>query len=102
MKLKKGDKVKIIAGKDRGKQGTIEKLFPKKRKVLVPGLNIYKKHLKKGKEGQAGGIIDIACPLPVSNIALICPKCSKTTKVSYRINKTGEKIRICRKCQEVI
>lgn len=102
MKLKKGDKVKIIAGKDRGKQGTIEKLFPKKRKVLVPGLNIYKKHLKKRKEGQAGGIVDVVRPLPISNIALICPKCSKTTKVGYRINKTGEKTRICRKCQEVI
>lgn len=102
MKLKKSDKVKIIAGKDKGKEGTIEKVFSKTGKVLISGLNIYKKHLKKGIKGQAGGIIDVARPLPISNVALICPKCGKTTRVGFRIEKTGEKLRICRKCQEVV
>lgn len=102
MKLRKGDTVKIIAGKDRGKQGKIEKVFPKLGKVLIPGINIYKKHVKPRGEGKPGGIIDLVKPLPATNIALLCPKCGKPTRIGFQIDKSGEKHRICRKCKEVI
>lgn len=102
MKLRKSDTVKIIAGKDRGKQGKIEKVFPKLGKVLIPGINIYKKHVKPRGEGKPGGIIDLVKPLPATNVALLCPKCGKPTRIGFQIDKSGEKHRICRKCKEII
>jgi large subunit ribosomal protein L24 len=96
MKLKKGDKVKIVAGKDKGREGTVERVFEKEGKVLIPGVNVYKKHSKRLRQ-----IIEVARPLPVSNVALICPKCGKITRVGYQVLKDG-KTRICRKCREVI
>ena len=101
MKIKKGDKVKIILGKDRGREGQVEKVFPKSRKVLVAGLNVYKKHVRPKKEGEKGGVVEISRPLLISKVALICPKCGQTTWVGYQISGE-EKLRICRKCQEII
>lgn len=103
MKLKKGDKVKIVAGKDRGKEGVIERIFPRENKVLVPGVNVYKKHTKArgGEKPTAGGIVDLVVPLPIANVALICPKCTQATRVGFK--KEGkEKFRVCKKCREVI
>lgn len=97
MKLKKGDKVKVTTGKDRGKEGAIEKVWQKENKVMVLGINLYKRHLKPRAEGQKGEIKELPRPLPVSNVALICPKCKKETKVGYKIIKDS-KVRICRKC----
>lgn len=102
MKLRKGDTVKIIAGKDRGKQGKIEKVFPKGGLVLIPGINMYKKHVKPRGEGKPGGIIDLVKPLSVANVALLCPKCGKQTRAGFQVDKSGEKHRICRKCKGVI
>jgi len=102
MKLKKGDRIIVIAGKDKGRKGKVEKILPKLNKVLIPGINVYKKHLKPRGEGQPGGIIDVVKPLPLSNVALLCPKCGKQTRVGYQLDKKGEKNRICRKCQTVI
>lgn len=102
MKLKKGDRVKVIAGKDRGREGVIEKVFPKEDKVLVPGINIYKKHVKAKGEGKPGGVIEIARPLSVAKVALICPKCKQQTRVGYRLEKEKKKSRICRKCKQFI
>lgn len=102
MKLKKSDQVMVTAGKDRGQKGKVEKIFPKQNRALIPGLNVYKRHLKPRGEKQPGGIVDIAKPLPVSNLALICPKCKSPTRVGYRIDKKGEKHRQCRKCQALI
>jgi len=100
MKIKKGDKVKITAGKDKGREAEVEKVFPRKEKVLVSGVNIYKKH-SKGLGRQPGGIINISRPLPVANVALICPLCSKPTRVGYKITQ-GRKTRICKKCKKKI
>ena len=97
MKLKKGDEVIITSGKDRGKRGKIDKIFPKKDTVLLPGLNIFKRHLKKRDEKNPGGIIPISRPLPVGNVALICPKCGKPTRIGYKLD-AKKKVRICRKC----
>ncbi len=101
MKLKKNDKVKVTAGKDRGKDGVVERVFEQENRVLVLGVNLYKRHLKPRAEGQKGEIKELPRPLPVSNVALICPKCKKETKVGYKLIK-DKKIRICRKCEEEI
>lgn len=100
LKIKKGDKVKIMVGKDKGSQGVVEKVFPKSNKVLVAGHNIYKKHAKARRQGQQGGIIDVPKPLSVSSVAVICPKCGSTSRVSFQLGE--KKLRICRKCKEVV
>jgi large subunit ribosomal protein L24 len=102
MKLKKGDQIIVIKGKDKGRKGKIEKVFPKKGQVLVPGINLYKKHARKQSEKKPGGIIEIVVPLPVANVALFCPKCKKPTRIGYQIDQSGNKTRICRKCQTLI
>lgn len=106
MKIKKGDKVKIIAGKDRGREGTVEQVLPKSNAVVLPGLNIYKKAVRPKKEGDKGGFVEVARPLNVSKVMLICPKCHQPARVGYRvaISEKGktEKYRICKKCQEII
>ncbi len=97
MKLKKGDTVFVTAGKDKGQQGKIEKVFPKLTKVLVAGVNFYKKHIKRQSAEKKGQIIQIAKPLPVASVILICPKCQQKTRIGYKIY-TDKKTRICKKC----
>ena len=100
LKFKKGDSVKITSGKDNGRDGKIERIFPKEGKVLIPGINVFKKHFK-GSQGQKSGIYDIPKPVCFAKIALICPKCKKATRVGF--NLTGkEKTRVCRKCGKEI
>lgn len=101
MKIKKGDKVKILVGKDAGKTGTVDEVLTKKEEVLVGGLNLYKKHQKPRGEGQKGGIISLARPLPLSRVILVCPKCNKSARIGYQINGK-EKVRICKKCKAQI
>lgn len=101
MKLKKGDKVIVTAGKDKGKEGAVEKTWPKDNRVTITGVNMGKRHSKPRAQGQKGGIIDFVRPLPTSNVALICPKCKKPTRVGYKFVKDG-KVRICRKCNQEI
>lgn len=100
MKIRKGDKVKILLGKDRGKEGKVEYVLDKSKRVFVSGVNLYKRHVRKYKDAQ-GGIIDIPKPLDVSNIALICPNCNKATRVGFK--KVGDtKTRICHRCKKEI
>jgi large subunit ribosomal protein L24 len=101
MKIKKGDKVKILTGKDRGQTGTVELVLEKKQAVLVSGLNIFKKHTKPRQEGEKGGIIDKSRPLSVAKVALICPKCNQVTRVGWQV-AGGQKVRICKKCKSQI
>ena len=100
MKFKIGDAVKVISGKDKGRDDKIEKIFLKKGTILLPNLNIYKRHLKGG-QGQKGGIYDIPRPIKASKVVLICPKCKKTTRIGIRIIDR-EKVRFCRKCSKQI
>ncbi len=100
MKFKIGDTVKITIGKDKGKEGKIERIIPKKNTVVVAEVNMYKKHVK-GSQGQKGGIYDIPRPLNLAKIALICPNCKKITRVGFKIEKET-KIRFCRKCGKQI
>ncbi len=101
MKLITGDEVLVTAGKDKTRRGKVEKVFPKTARVLIAGLNVYKKH-KKGFGGQKGGIIEFSRPLPVASVALLCPNCSKPTRVGLIVDKLGEKSRVCRKCKRII
>ncbi len=99
MKILKGDTVLITAGKDKGRSGKIEKVFPQIDRVMVEGLNIYKK-ARKAVGNKPGGMIEFSRSLPVASVAIICPKCSKQTRVKMKIEKGGDKIRICAKCGE--
>ncbi|HSW47900.1 MAG TPA: 50S ribosomal protein L24 [Candidatus Saccharimonadales bacterium] len=101
MKLIKGDTVKITKGKDSGKTGKVEKVINGSSKVLVEGVNQYKRHIKAKAQGQKSEIITITKPLPVGNVALICPKCKKQTRIGYKMLKDS-KIRICKKCKKDI
>jgi large subunit ribosomal protein L24 len=98
VKLKKGDRVKVIAGKDLGKDGVIMRVIPEKNKVIVEGVNIAKKHQRPTRATMQGGIIDKDMPLHASNVALICGSCG-ATRLGYRFDDVGKKIRICRKCK---
>jgi len=103
MKIKVGDTIKVTAGKDKGREGKIERVFPKKGTVMIPGINVYKKHIKGSamQKGQKGGIYDIPRPLMLAKLALICPKCKKITRVGFKL-EGKEKLRICRKCKREI
>lgn len=97
MKLKKGDEVKVMAGKDKGKVGKIEKIIKKEERLVILGVNLYKRHLKTQGRGRPGGIVDIVRPLPQSSVALVCPKCKKVTRVGFKFDKQI-KMRTCKKC----
>lgn len=100
MKIKKGDKVKILLGKDRGKEGQVEYVVAKNKRVFVGGANLYKRHVKKQGEVQ-GGIIDIPKSLDISNVALVCPSCNKAGRVGFKMVE-NKKLRICKKCNKEI
>ncbi len=101
MKIKKGDNVKIIKGKDKGKMGKVLKAIPKENKILVEGLNLVKKHAKPRREGEKGEIVLVPRPISVSNVMLVCPHCHQPTRVGYRM-VNGKKHRFCKKCEQII
>jgi large subunit ribosomal protein L24 len=101
MKIKKGDKVMILSGKDKGKTGMVERAIPKDGSVIVGGINIVKKHVKVSKKNPTGGIVETARPMRVGKVILVCPSCGKPTRVG--LNLSGkEKTRVCKKCNKVI
>jgi len=106
MKLKKGDLVMIITGKDRGKRATIEKVLPRERKIIVSGVNLAKHHLKPSRKNPHGGIMDKLAPIDSSNAVIICPRCSHPSRIGYKIVQPAKeglkRIRICKKCQESV
>ncbi len=102
MKIKKGDKVKIIAGKDKGKEGKVLQVMPDKEKVVVEGLNLLIKHVKPRRAGEKGQRIQFPAPFHISNVMLVCPKCNKPTRVGYKILENKKKVRVCKKCKEII
>lgn len=102
LKLRKGDLVKITSGKDKGKEGKIEKVFSEKHTAFVPGINVYKKHVKAGMTADGkGGIFELSRPIDFAKISLICPNCKKQTRVGFSV-KEGTKVRVCKKCGKVI
>jgi len=101
-KLKKEDKVKVIAGKDKGKIGKILKVDRKKQRVLVENINITKRHQRPSAQNRQGGIIETESPLNWSNVMLVCNKCVKPVRIKMQQLDDGKKVRICRKCNEQI
>jgi len=97
MKLKKGDNVLIISGKDKGRTAKILKSLIKERKILVEGINLKRKHVKPKKEGEKGQMVLVPAPLDASNVKLVCPKCGKAARVGYKFNN-DKKYRFCKKC----
>ena len=100
MKLRKGDEVVVLAGKDVGRHGTITRVYPDSDRVIVDGMNMVKKHQKPTRSTMQGGIIDKEMPLHVSNVALLCKDCG-ATRIGSRLTDSG-KVRICRKCERDI
>ena len=97
MKLRSGDHVKVIAGKDAGKESRIAKVFPDENKVIVEGVNTAKRHQRPRGQTMQGGIIDKDMPIDASNVMIICGECGPT-RIGFRIDEDGTKVRICRKC----
>lgn len=100
LKVRRGDNVRVMSGKDSGKEGRILAVFPSDRRIIVEGVNVVKRHLKlraaRGRSGQEGGIISKEAPLHVSNVQIVCPSCGPT-RVGYKI-ADRTKTRVCRKC----
>ncbi|MBP5344048.1 MAG: 50S ribosomal protein L24 [Alphaproteobacteria bacterium] len=101
MKLKKGDKVVVTTGKDKGKTGEITTVLPKENKVIVAGINVAKRHTKPSQES-AGGIVSKEMPIHVSNVAYIDPKDGKATRIGYKVEKGGRKVRVAKRSGEVV
>ena len=97
MKIKKDDKVVVLSGKDKGKEGKILSADPKAMKVIVEGVNVATKHQKPRKQGEEGGIIKVETPIYASKVQLVCPKCGKATRVAHKI-EGDKKVRVCKKC----
>lgn len=97
MKIKKGDLVKVLVGKDKGRTGIVQKVLMKKQMVVVDGINIFKKHQKADAYVQKSGIVEIIKPIDISNVALVCPSCKKTTRIGLVV-ENGKKYRVCKKC----
>ena len=97
MKLKKGDTVRVITGKDKGKEGVVQRVFPSDNKVIVNGVSTAAKHQRPRKANQQAGIIEKEMPMPLSRVMLICKSCSKPTRVGFILRGDG-KHRICKKC----
>lgn len=102
IKIKIGDTVLMILGRDRGKIGKVLEIFPKSNRIMVEGINIVKKHVKPKKSGEKGQRVEIPRSLNVSNVKLICPRCKKAVRVGYKILENKKRIRICKKCGQDI
>ena len=98
MNVKKGDKVEVIAGKDKGKQGEILRSLPQKQRVVVQGCGIVTKHVRPTQQNPQGGISTMEAPIHVSNVMVICPECKQPTRTGKKRDENGKKIRVCKKC----
>jgi len=101
-RIKKNDTVMVIAGKEKGKSGKVMRVIPKKDRAIVEKLNLVKRHLKPSQQSRQGGILEKESPIQMSNLMLICAKCTDPTRVGFRILEDNRKVRYCKKCNEVI
>ena len=99
--LKKNDMVKVIVGKDKGKTGKILKVFSGRNRAIVQGVNFVKKHAKQKRQNEQGGIIQQEASIHVSNLSIVCKRCSRTTRIGIDVAGDGSKMRYCKKCREV-
>ena len=97
MRIRKGDRVRVLAGKARGREGEVSRVILSRNKVIIEGMNIAKRHQKSTQETMQGGIIDKAMPIDASNVAVISPADGKPTRVGHRFTESGQKVRVCRR-----
>ncbi len=102
MQIRKGDTVQAIAGRDKGKTGKVLRVFPKRERVIVEGMNFVKRHTRARPPEQQGGILQKEASLHISNVMVYCPRCSRATRIGHRKLEDGTKARICRRCREII
>ncbi|MDR2529792.1 MAG: 50S ribosomal protein L24 [Synergistaceae bacterium] len=102
MRIKKNDRVRVIAGKDKGKEGKILRRIPEKDLVVVEGVNMVSRHTKPSQKNPQAGIIKQEAPIYASKVMLVCPQCGKATRVGCSFLESGKKVRVCRKCSEII
>jgi large subunit ribosomal protein L24 len=98
LKIRKGDRVRVLSGKDRGKEGEVIRALPREGRVIVEGVNTARKHQRPTRANQQGGIIDKDMPIHVSNVALVCPNCGQPTRVGFKVDAAGDKVRTCKRC----
>ncbi|MDD5490164.1 MAG: 50S ribosomal protein L24 [Candidatus Moranbacteria bacterium] len=101
MKIRKGDNVKILSGKDRGKIGKVSRVFGKEEKALVEGMNLVKRHTRPRRQGEKGQRVTVPAAIDLSNLALVCPKCSKPARVGFKTHGKN-KFRVCKKCKSEV
>lgn len=101
-KIRRNDTVVVTAGKDRGKQGRVARVFPADNRVVVEGVNMIKRHARARSLTQPGGIIEREAAIHVSNVMYLCSSCNKPTRVGFKFLETGTKVRFCKKCGEVV
>ena len=102
-KIRKGDSVIVIAGKNRGARGKVLRMVPASGKAIVEGVNMIKRHTKPNPQRQIqGGVVEREAPLHASNVQIVCPECGKATRIGRKILGDGRKVRICRKCEGVV
>ncbi len=103
MKIKKGDTVVVISGDDRGTRGTVHRILAKQGRVVISGVNMVKKHQRRtGNVRTQVGIIEREAPIDLSNVALVCPRCDKPSRIGYRVMEDGSKVRVCKSCDETL
>lgn len=102
MRIKKGDRVRVISGKDIGKEGKILRNIPGKEMVVVEGINMATKHVRPSQKNPQAGIVKQEAPIYASKVMLVCPSCGKPTRVSRAFLEDGKKVRICKKCGEIV
>jgi len=101
--VKKSDRVLVISGKDKGKQGDVVEIFPKKGKIRVKGVSIVTKHVKPRRQGESGGIVRVEGLIDLSNVMLVCGACNKPTRIGTKLADDGEKkVRVCRRCEQAV
>lgn len=98
MNIKKGDKVKVLSGKDKGKEAVVLRALPQKQRVVVEKINVVKKALRPTQQNPQGGISSVEAPIHVSNVMLVCPECKQASRVSSKRDENGKKVRVCKKC----
>ena len=102
MKIKQNDQIKVIAGKDKDKSGKVLRVFPKEKKAIVEGINFVKRHTRKTQQDQKGGVVQREAPISLSNLMVICTRCTKPTRVGITVLTDGTKSRYCKKCEEIL
>ena len=102
IKIKRGDTVEVIKGKDKGKKGRVIAVFPKAQRIILEGVNFAKKHKRKTQADQQGGIVSIEMPLSISNCLYFCKHCNKAVRLGFSVLKDGTKARVCKSCKEVV